>query len=146
MLNEYLYNYYQNPQGTCRSLFYDEAHQYDNVRVQYELLLDLERRGLLEKFHNEIGIKFTDCYYYQSILNMFAIGRRIDTDVINNMSDTIRQYFPDIKSNPYLKSFPLVRENINMLDLRISPDNFDSYKALWEKIIQQSSSADIISR
>ena len=133
MLNEYLYNYYQNPQGTCRNLFYDKEHQYDNLKVQYAMLLDLKKRGFLDEYHNEIGIKFVDCYYFQSIINMFAIDREIDMDVLNDMRDTVLEFFPDIKSNPYLKSFPNVRDNLQFLEVRLDRDNFEEMKIQWKR-------------
>ena len=132
MLNEYLYNYYQNPQGTCRNLFFDKAHQYDNVKVQYELLLDLERRGLLAEYHDEIEIKIVDCYYYQSILNMFAIDREIDLQVLTDMRTTMLTYFPNVKSNPYLKSFPQVRDHLDLLYTELTAENFKEMQLKWK--------------
>lgn len=132
MLNEYLYNYYQNPQGTCRNLFFDKSHQYDNVKVQYELLLDLERRGLLAEYHDEIEIRIVDCYYYQSILNMFAIDREIDLQVLTDMRTTMLTYFPNVKNNPYLKSFPQVRDHLDLLYTEINADNFEEMKLKWK--------------
>ena len=132
MLNEYLYNYYQNPQGTCRNLFYDTEHQYDNVKVQYELLLDLERRGLLEEFHDEIEIKIVDCYYYQSIFNMFTINRELDLKILKDMQETMLTYFPNVKSNPYLMSFPQVRDNLDLLYTALTADNFEEMKQRWK--------------
>ncbi len=134
MLNEYLYNYYQNPKGTCRNLFYDESHIYDNVKVQYELLLDLEKRGLLEKYHDEIEARIADCYYYQSVSNLFAIDRPIDRKVLNDMAATMRTYFPDIRHNPYLNTYPIMRDNLDMLFTELNDDNFDSFCERWKKL------------
>ncbi|MCR5651069.1 MAG: glycosyltransferase family 2 protein [Lachnospiraceae bacterium] len=134
MLNEYLYNYYQNPKGTCRSLFYDEEHIYDNVKVQYELLCDLKRRGLLEKYHDEIEARIADCYYYQSVSNLFAINRPIDIDVLNSMAATMRTYFPDIRHNPYLNTYPVMRDNLDMLFTELTKDNLEKYSERWRKI------------
>lgn len=134
MLNEYLYNYYQNPKGTCRNLFYDEAHIYDNVKVQYELLLDLEKRGLLERYHDEIEARIADCYYYQSVSNLFAIDRPKDMKVLNDMAATMRSYFPDIRHNPYLNTYPVMRDNIDMLFTELNDDNFESFCERWKKL------------
>ncbi|MBO4375098.1 MAG: glycosyltransferase family 2 protein [Lachnospiraceae bacterium] len=134
MLNEYLYNYYQNPKGTCRNLFFDETHMYDNVKVQYELLLDLEKRGLLEKYHDEIEARIADCYYYQSVSNLFAIDRPIDMDVLNSMAETMRTYFPDIRHNPYLNTYPVMRDNLDMLFTELTSDNLDEYCSRWKEI------------
>ena len=136
ILNEYLYNYYQNPEGTCRKLFFDREHQYDNVKVQYELLLDLERRGLLEKYHDEIEAKIADCYYYQSVANLFAIDRELDIDVLNNMAQTMRTYFPDIRRNPYLNTYPLMRDNLDFLETDLNEDNFGEFCERWRMLIK----------
>ena len=136
MLNEYLYNYYQNPKGTCRNLFYDEEHMYDNVKVQYELLLDLEKRGLLEKYHDEIGARIADCYYYQSVSNLFAIDRPLDLSVLNSMAETMRTYFPDIRHNPYLNTYPVMRDNLDMLFTTLTEDNIKEYAGRWKEINQ----------
>lgn len=131
ILGERLYNYYQNPKGTCRNLFFDEEHIYDNVRVQYELLTDLERRGLLDRFHDEIEARIADCYYYQSVANLFAIDRPVDMKVINEMAATMRAYFPDIRHNPYLGTYPVMRDNIDMLFTELSDDNFPEFCSRW---------------
>ncbi len=136
VLNEHLYNYYQNPKGTCRNLFYDPEHIYDNVKVQYELLLDLEKRGLLDKYHDEVEARIADCYYYQSVANLFAIDRPIDTDVLNDMSATMRAYFPNIKRNPYLSTYPVMQANIDMLFTVLNAGNIDEYCKRWKEILK----------
>ena len=134
MLNEYLYNYYQNPKGTCRNLIFDRDHMYDNVKVQYELLLDLEKRGLLQKYHDEIEARIADCYYYQSVSNLFALDRPIEPKVLNDMAATMRAYFPDIRNNPYLNTYPVMRDNLDMLFTELTDDNIDEYCNRWKQI------------
>ena len=136
ILNEYLYNYYQNPEGTCRKLFFDTAHQYDNVKVQYELLCELEERGLLERFHDEIEARICDCYYYQSIANLISTGRSVDISVLNSMSQTMRTYFPKIRNNPYLNTYPVMKNNLDMLFTELDESNIGAYAKRWESIVK----------
>ncbi len=137
ILNEYLYNYYQNPKGTCRNLFFDTAHQYDNVKVQYELLCDLERRGLLDRYHDEVEARICDCYYYQSIANLFSTGRTVDIDVLNSMSETMRTYFPNIRKNPYLNTYPVMKNNLDMLFTELDANNFGAFSDRWKAIVAE---------
>lgn len=98
-LDEKLYYYFQNPEGTCHDKVFDPEHRDDNANVWYELLQSMKERGLLEKHHDLFELIFFQNFLIRSIKYSESRGLTLDLDSFNRMQDILRENFPGIQSN-----------------------------------------------
>ena len=126
-LQERLYYYFQNPDGTCYNHVHDLQRRDDNAKVWYELLLDMEKRGFLKDYYQEFGMMFVQNYLMRSITYSITRGLSIDLDTINEMQATVHAYFPDIKDNIYVLSEPELKQTRNFFGIEINEDNLDDF-------------------
>lgn len=120
---EILYYYFQNPGGTCYDRSMDINRRYDNAKVWYELIMELDDRGLLKDIHNEFAVIFIANYLLRTIAFSCARQLPLEFDAINTMQATINAYFPDINDNPYIKADPVWKNFSKWIGVGISPDN-----------------------
>lgn len=99
-LDEELYFYYQSPHSTMRSNWNDR--RMDFVKVWLVLVKDLEERGLLQKYYDEIGYLFFREAYTGSILMLTCKRFTLKIEEMNFMINSVLELFPDILENPYL--------------------------------------------
>ena len=99
-LDEALYFYYLSPHSTIRGNW--DGRRLDFVKVWLTLVNDLEERGLLQKYYDEIGYLFFREAYTGTIY-LFAYKRyALKIEEINFMINAVLNLFPDILENPYL--------------------------------------------
>lgn len=99
-LDEALYYYYKSPDSTMRSSW--QEHKLDNIQVWMLLTGDLEKRGFLQKYYNEISYLFFYWGYAFSITLFISNGYIFTVDEIKFLVNAMLQLFPDIRENPYL--------------------------------------------
>lgn len=99
-LDEELYFYYQSPNSTMRSDYTDR--KMDFLKVWIIVVNDLEERGLLHKYYDEISYLFFKEGYTGSIHLLAVKGYALQLEDVNLMINTVLKLFPDILKNPYL--------------------------------------------
>ena len=99
-LDEALYFYYLSPHSTIRGNW--DGRRLDFVKVWLVLINDLDERGLLQKYYNEIGYLFFR-EAYTGTIHLLAYKRyTLKIEEINFMINAVLKLFPDILQNPYL--------------------------------------------
>lgn len=136
-LNEYLHYCFQNPEGTCRKISWDEARKYDHVIVQFGLLMDLISRGLLADYYEEIEYYFVFSYFIESIYLIGFRGQKVDCDALEEMQETVKKYFPGYKDNKYfeLDINVNIKEMLKLIEIKADESNVEEYNALWKDIM-----------
>lgn len=99
-LDEKLYFYYKSPHSTMRSNWYNR--RMDFLKVWMTVVDDLDGRGLLKKYYDEISYLFFREGYTGSI-HMFACkGFTLKIEELSFMINVVLKLFPDILENPYI--------------------------------------------
>ncbi len=116
-LDEVLYFYYMSPGSTMRGVW--DAPRLDNVLVWIHLVKDLEKRGFLQRYQEEIAYLFFCWGYVLTMVMVIRRGYALTVDVLEFFVNTMLRYFPDIRKNPYLLKETdgfrkLLREIFNM--------------------------------
>lgn len=107
-LDEELYFYYISPGSTMRSNW--KKHKMDNIQVWILLIEELDRRGLLRQYYDEIAYLFYDWGYDFNIMLMILNGYTFTVEEIKLMVRTMLLFFPNIYDNPYLKKKTIRQE------------------------------------
>lgn len=74
----------------------------DFVKVWLVLVNDLEERGLLQKYYDEIGYLFFREAYTGTIHLLAHKRYALKTEELNFMVNAVLKLFPDILENPYI--------------------------------------------
>ncbi len=99
-LDEELYYYYKSPHSTMRGDWKDRKMDY--LKVWMNVVSDLETRGLLQRYYNEISYLFFREAYAGSIYMLVCKKIALKAEELKIMINTVLQLFPDILENPYL--------------------------------------------
>ena len=117
-LDEELYFYYKSPRSTMRSSW--NNHKLDNLQVWMLLASDLEERGFLQQYYNEIAYLFFQWGYAFNIMTLIRNGYIFTVDEIKLLVRVMLQIFPDIRENPYLEERTIVDSLLlTILDMKI---------------------------
>lgn len=117
---EQRFHYYRyNNNGTTHNTMKANLKLYDHPRTQLELLNDLIARDVVRDYHDEVELFFFHCFYVETWY--FAAGRGfvLDTEILKKMQETVKQYFPNVRSNKYLAldAYAMQRAMLNTLDI-----------------------------
>lgn len=134
---ECLHYCYQNPEGTTKSLIFEESHKIDHQIVQLELQKDLVLRGLLEDYAEIIEYNFTKCYFVEGLLFTSGRGFIIDLEMIHTMQEKMKLYAKNIANNPYINEIPLYREMTKFVTIIIDELNIEEFNIQINQIVRQ---------
>ena len=105
LIEEKLYHYFLNPRSTVLSK--EENYHIDWVTMQARKYSDYNRRGIWEKYRDELEfdalynasgfIKLIILRYNEPPFSFFQLEREL-----------IRKWVPDYRINPYAESFPMI--------------------------------------
>ena len=126
-LQEKLYCYFQNPEGTCFSMTHDIQRRDDNARVWLTLLEEIKEKGLLNDIRDEFELAFVENYLVRSVRYSHDRGIDMDTDAINEMIRTVRFYFPDYDKNRYADTDPVYAGIVSLLGKELTKENKDKF-------------------
>lgn len=122
-LDEALYFYYRSPHSTMRGNWDDR--KMDFFKVWVIVVNDLQERGLLHKYYDEISYLFFREGYAGNIYMMTCRKYFMTRAELNHMIDTVLTLFPYILANPYI----LKEENVfrkffrDILTLELTEEN-----------------------
>lgn len=101
-LDERLYVWYLSQGSTIRSDWENE-HKWDNPQVWMALIEDMERRGLLQKYYDEMEYLFLGWGLGLSIGMLLKKGCTIEKEGLIFLVDMTLRLFPNIRHNKYLR-------------------------------------------
>ncbi len=101
-LDEQLYICYLSEGSTTWS-DWEREHKWDNPQVWMILMEDLEKRGLLQKYYQELEYVFFRWGLGLSIRMPLRKGCVITKEEFQFLIDMTLKLFPDIKQNKYIK-------------------------------------------
>lgn len=94
-----LYYYFQSQGSTIRSNW--DARKWDNAKVWMSLMQDLDKRGFLELYPDELEYMFYDWGLGLSVLMLVQRGYTLSKDELLFLRDMIFKRFPNVLENPY---------------------------------------------
>jgi hypothetical protein len=96
------------------------TRHFDRLKIEMMKYEELQKKGYLEDYHNEIEIEFIKLYYCNSLALFFTKLPEIPYDMIELMKKTIKMWFPGYIQNPYLDQL----NNTDKVFLSILEGNF----------------------
>ena len=99
-LDEELYFYYQSPNSTMRGDWNDRKMDFLNVWMT--VVDDLARRGILQKYYDEISYLFFREGYAGNVRMLTCKRCILETEELRFMVSAVLKLFPDILRNPYV--------------------------------------------
>ena len=138
LLNEYLHRYFQNPISSTNNLMKDIKRRDDNKKTWEATYQVMKADGTLESDHELAEWFFIINYYIRSLA--FAIGRGIpfDLEVVQDMQAKVKEWFPEFLKNKSLMSREVYKEALKLIDIPVTEENFDEYKAAWQTIVDNA--------
>lgn len=103
-LDEMLYICCRSPEGTTSSDWIE--HKWDNVKVWVHLMEDLEGRGMLQKYHDEMEFLFFTWGFELSIRMVSQKGYTIDEQESSYLIEVMTERFPNVANNKYVQGLP----------------------------------------
>lgn len=100
-LDDVLYHYFVNPKGTVRQK--KAEYQLDKMTVTFGFLQECQNRGLFEQNRDEVSWLFLERYYVYMLWELFQEFPERAYDIYIEMKETIKEWIPDYKTNPYRK-------------------------------------------
>lgn len=101
-LDKLLYYYYMSPYSRLRSIW--DVHKLDRLQVWKILVEDLQKRGFLQKYYDEIEYLFYLCGYAATVKELVQWGDTITVEEMKTVVETAAALFPKIRSNTYLQT------------------------------------------
>lgn len=98
---EPLYNYYTNTHSITRS--YNNPIAYDRIKSALAMLEQLKKRGLYEKFKEEIDFRFCQLFYVGSICVFLNKFKPSELDELIYLRKYMKDNFPKYRSNRYFR-------------------------------------------
>lgn len=115
-LEEYLYYYYINPKSTVITI--NSTHHFDRLQVELIKLSEYRKRGLMNRYPDEIEFTFIRLFYLNTLHITFTRFQNIPGDLLNMMKDIVKQNFPNYNSNKYLPTLsPTSKALLSTLDV-----------------------------
>lgn len=100
-LEDVLYHYFVNEGGTVRQK--KAEYQFDKMTVTFGFLQTCIERGLMEDSKEEVEWLFLEKYYVYMLWEVFEQFPDRAYKTYMEMKETILQWVPDYKTNPYRK-------------------------------------------
>lgn len=134
IINKPFYHYVIHDSSTIMQR--DSIHHLDRLVIELMKVEEYERRGLLEKYHDEIEFSFLRMYFINTIRILFVRFHEIPYDIIYTMQENVKELFPDYLKNPYLDQLPqLQRELLKMIEIPLDPGKIDILAQGYRKVL-----------
>ena len=63
---------------------------------------------------------------------------RFDLEVVQDMQAKVKEWFPEFLKNKSLMSREVYKEALKLIDIPVTEENFDEYKAAWQTIVDNA--------
>lgn len=129
---EPLYYYYQHSESTVHSV--TESKCLDRMKSQEILLAEMKKRGLYEKYKDEIEIRFAEMYFIGTLFSYMLGAKRRKYSFVKQMVSGIKKEFPNFQKNKYYYSRVKDLEERKMIKLAMNNSLafFIYYSLLWK--------------
>lgn len=136
IINKPFYHYVIHNGSTIMQT--NAVHHLDRLVVELMKVEEYERRGLLEKYHDEIEFNFLKMYFINTIRILFVRFREIPYDIIYIMQQNVKELFPDYRQNPYLKELPQLQwELLKMVEIPLNKEKIDILADGYRKVLRE---------
>lgn len=136
ILNEVLYHYIVHNNSTI--MRGDSLHHLDRLVIELMKVEEYKRRGLFEKYHDEIEIEFIKMYFINSIRILFVRFKNIPYDIIYSMQQNVKELFPNYRDNPYIVKLPqLQRELLKIVEIPLNPEKINILADAYRKTLMK---------
>ncbi len=98
-INEYLYHYFQNQNGTVQSRAI--THQLDMMEVALQFFNKCKKNGLYVQYKELIDWMFIEKYYIYMIWDIWDIAQEDTYDCYQQLKNVMKQLVPGYKNNIY---------------------------------------------
>ena len=122
------YYYFQNPKGTCYNSVKNIDRQEDNAKVWYQLLQELLKNKLVERYYYLVELLFIENYFIRSILYSFNRHIELDLKTVNEMQKTISLYFSKPENNPLIYYDEKLQEIFKYAGRQLTQEQYDALK------------------
>ena len=134
-LDKLVYFYYMSPESTMRGNW--DNRKLDNAKVWAALMNDLEERGVMQKYYDEISYMFFRWEFELSIRMILIRGYILEKDEVEFLVNGVLDRFPDIHTNPYLQECEeLQRLLLTVLDMQITDESVQVLNQILKKYIK----------
>lgn len=100
-VDEPLYNYFVSTGSITRK--YNNPITYDRVKSAEMMLAELKKRGLYEKYKDEIDFRFVELFYVNSVPVFLAKFKPAEINELKRLRKYVKDNFPKYRKNPYFK-------------------------------------------
>lgn len=98
-----LYHYIIHPVSTIHTS--NASHHLERLTIEVMKLQEFRRRGLYEKYREDIEAQFVTLYFANTINILMTRFDEIPEGIIFEMQRTVKQYFPNWQENLLLKHY-----------------------------------------
>ncbi len=129
-VDEPLYYYYQHDTSTVHTITADRCH--DRMTAGEILLSEAKKRGMLEKYREDIENIFTTVYFTNTLFSYMRMKKGRKYSVVRHIKKRMNEEFPAFRNNPEYGKF-MDEEQKRYVDL-IMKNSFlfyVKYSLLW---------------
>jgi glycosyltransferase involved in cell wall biosynthesis len=133
VLEEKLYYYRYNPAGTMVNTLKSINKWLDHVKVHIMLFDEMQKRGLLAKYHDEIELYFLWNLYIETIGFIFRYTDHFPMDIYESLRDTVKTCFPNYHMNSYINKpeYEEFSKALHSITVKHSQEELDKLKDSW---------------
>lgn len=134
IINKPFYHYVVHEASTIMQK--DSRHHLDRLVIELMKIEEYNKRGMMEKYHDEIEFDFLRLYFINTIRILFVRFREIPYDIIYTMQQNVKEIFPDYQKNPYLNELPpLQRELLKIVEIPLDKEKIDILAQGYRKVL-----------
>ncbi|PXV90132.1 glycosyltransferase involved in cell wall biosynthesis [Lachnotalea glycerini] len=133
VLEERLYYYRYNPFGTMQHTLNQTNKWLDHIKVHLLLFEELEKRGLITQFHDEIELYYLWNLYIETIGFIFRHTNHFPMDLYEYIRESTLTCFPNFSFNTYINrpEYDLLKKSLHSLYVKLNQEQLNALKPTW---------------
>lgn len=92
----------------------NSEHHFDRLKIELMKVEEFKRRGLFEKYREDIESQFIILYFVNTINILLTRFDEVPEGIITEMQRTVKMYFPNWKENILLNHYTMPKEKTYM--------------------------------
>ena len=137
LIDTELHYCFQSPNSTVRSSWHDK--KFDNIKVWLTIVQDFEKRGLLEKYHNELEYMFFGWGFGLSIKMLVARGYTLSVEELKFLKGALLRLFPNVRRNVYVvgetDGWDMLMQSL--LEMELTEENVPEFNRVMQLYLQK---------
>lgn len=118
-VEEPLYYYYQHNTSTVHTI--TEARCGDRMKAATMMLQEMKKRGVLEKYYQEVEYRFAELYYVITLFSYMLGAQKKRLSFVKELKAGMLEVFPEFQKNAYYLKFTNEEEK-EMIALQMQSD------------------------